>query len=113
MLLGGGFGRRGAFQDFARQAVLIAKELPGTPVKLLWSREEDTTHDYYHPITQCKLRGGLDATGDLVGWQMRLSGQSIVAAVFPQNLKDGMDPAAFRVSTRPGPESSSAKFPTC
>ena len=105
VLLGGGFGRRGAFQDFARQAVLIAKELPGTPVKLLWSREEDTTHDYYHPITQCKLRGGLDAAGNLIGWQMRLSGQSIVAAVFPQNLKDGMDPAAFQGLNPAGPES--------
>src|SRR5262249_10227425 len=42
--LGGGFGRRGAFHDYTAQAVLIAKEMPGTPVKLLWSREEDMTH---------------------------------------------------------------------
>jgi isoquinoline 1-oxidoreductase beta subunit len=96
VLLGGGFGRRGAFTDFARQAVHIAMQMPGTPVKLLWTREEDMTHDFYHPITQCKLRGGLDAAGKLVGWQMRISGQSIVAAVFPQNLKDGMDPAVFQ-----------------
>jgi isoquinoline 1-oxidoreductase beta subunit len=95
-LLGGGFGRRGAFTDFARQAVQIAMQMPGTPVKLLWTREEDMTHDYYHPITQCKLRGGLDAAGNLVGLRMRISGQSILAAVFPQNLKDGMDPAAFQ-----------------
>jgi isoquinoline 1-oxidoreductase subunit beta len=95
MLLGGGFGRRG-FTDYARQAVRIAMQMPGTPVKLLWTREEDMTHDYYHPITQCKLRGGLDAAGNLVCWQMRISGQSILAAVFPQNLKDGMDPAVFQ-----------------
>jgi len=95
-LLGGGFGRRGAFTDFARQAVQIAMQMPGTPVKLLWTREEDMTHDYYHPITQCKMRGGLDAAGNLVGLQMRISGQSILAAVFPQNLKEGMDPAAFQ-----------------
>src|SRR5712691_7257568 len=69
--LGGGFGRRGA-TDFARQAVRIAMQMPGTPVKLVWSREEDTTHDFYHPITQCKLRGGLDASGKLGGWQMRI-----------------------------------------
>jgi isoquinoline 1-oxidoreductase subunit beta len=96
VLLGGGFGRRGAFTDFARQAVQIAMQMPGTWVKLLWTREEDMTHDFYHPITQCKLRGGLDPSGKLVGLQMRISGQSILAAVFPQNLKDGMDPAVFQ-----------------
>jgi isoquinoline 1-oxidoreductase beta subunit len=96
VILGGGFGRRGAFQDFARQAVQIAKQMPGTPVKLIWTREEDMTHDFYLPITQCKLRGGLDAAGNVVGLHMRLSGQSILASVFPQNLKNGMDPAAFQ-----------------
>src|SRR5437764_2233278 len=74
-LLGGGFGRRTAFNDYVRQAVLIARQMPGTPVKLLWTREEDTTHGHYHPVTQCKMRGGLDAAGKLVGWHMRISGQ--------------------------------------
>ena len=106
VLLGGGFGRRGAFTDFARQAVQIAMQIPGTPVKLLWTREEDMTHDYYHPITQCKLRGGLDAAGNLVGLQMRISGQSILAAIFPQNLKDGMDPAVFQGLNPGGPEAA-------
>jgi isoquinoline 1-oxidoreductase beta subunit len=94
-LLGGGFGRRG-FSDYARQAVQIAMQMPGTPVKLLWTREEDMTHDFYHPVTQCRLRGALDAAGNLVGLQMRISGQSILATVLPQNLKDGMDPAVFQ-----------------
>ena len=61
IMLGGGFGRRGAFQDYVTQAVLIAKQMPGTPVKLIWSREEDMLHGRYHPIMQCKLTGGLDA----------------------------------------------------
>ena len=56
--LGGGFGRRATSQDYVRQAVLIAKEMPGTPIKMLWTREEDMTHGWYHPITQCKITAG-------------------------------------------------------
>ena len=94
--LGGGFGRRGAFHDYVTQAVLIAKQIPGTPVKLLWSREEDMTHGRYHPIMQAKLTGALDAAGNLTALHCRLSGQSILAAVFPQNLQDGRDNLAFQ-----------------
>jgi isoquinoline 1-oxidoreductase beta subunit len=65
--LGGGFGRRGAVHDWVRQAVLIARELPGTPVKLTWSREEDMTHGAYHPVTMCRLSAGLDAQGRITG----------------------------------------------
>ncbi|MGH8441585.1 MAG: xanthine dehydrogenase family protein molybdopterin-binding subunit, partial [Nevskiaceae bacterium] len=94
--LGGGFGRRGAFHDYVTQAVLIAKQIPGTPVKLLWSREEDMTHGKYHPVMQAKLTGGLDAAGNLVGLQIRLSGQSILTNVFPQMLQNGMDFLTFQ-----------------
>jgi isoquinoline 1-oxidoreductase beta subunit len=104
-LLGGGFGRRGR-TDYVRQAVQIAMQMPGTPVKLIWSREEDMTHCQYHPITQCKLRGGLDASGKLVGLHMRLSGQSISASIVPQNLKDGMDPVVFQGLNPGGAESA-------
>ena len=94
--LGGGFGRRGAVHDWVRQAVLIAKAMPGTPVKLLWTREEDMTHGQYHPTTQCKLTAGLDDKGELTALHMRISGQSILAALFPQNVKDGKDPVVFQ-----------------
>ena len=94
--LGGGFGRRGAFHDFVEQAVAIAKQMPGTPVKLLWTREEDMTHGHYHPITKCKLVGGLDEKGDLIGLHIRISGQSILASVRPNGLKNGADMITFQ-----------------
>jgi isoquinoline 1-oxidoreductase beta subunit len=95
--LGGGFGRRGAFHDFVKQAVAIAKQLPGTPVKLLWSREEDMAHGHYHPITKCKLVGGFDDKGNLTGLQVRISGQSILASVNPQWLaENGADMFTFQ-----------------
>ncbi|MGP0090487.1 MAG: molybdopterin cofactor-binding domain-containing protein [Xanthobacteraceae bacterium] len=93
-LCGGGFGRRGR-TDYVRQAVLIAKQMPGTPVKLLWSREEDMTQGSYHPITQARMTAGLDANGNLVGLHMRISGQSILATLIPSRLQDGKDPATF------------------
>jgi isoquinoline 1-oxidoreductase beta subunit len=102
--LGGGFGRRGQ-SDFVRQAVLIAKEMPGTPIKLLWSREEDMTHCFYHPITQCKMTAGFDANKNLIALHMRISGQSILATVLPSRMdKDGRDSVVFQGLAPSGPE---------
>jgi isoquinoline 1-oxidoreductase beta subunit len=94
-ILGGGFGRRGR-SDYVTQAVLIAKQIPGTPVKLIWSREEDMLHGSYHPVMQAKLTGALDDKGNLTGLQFRLSGQSILSHIFPQNLQNGKDPLTFQ-----------------
>ncbi len=96
--LGGGFGRRGAFQDYVTQAVQIAKQMPGTPVKLLWSREEDMRQGRFHPVMQCKLTGAFDADNNLTGLHVRLSGQSILAAVRPAIVEKnkGTDPLAFQ-----------------
>ena len=101
--LGGGFGRRGQ-SDYVRQAVTIAKEMPGTPVKLLWSREEDMTHCYYHPITQCKMTAGFDANKNLIAFHMRISGQSILATVLPARMENGKDPVVFQGLNPGGPE---------
>jgi isoquinoline 1-oxidoreductase beta subunit len=89
--LGCGFGRRGGNQDYTRQATSIAKQFPGVPVKLIWSREEDITHDFYRPISQCKLTAGLDAAGNVTGMRIRVSGQSINAFVNPASIADGKD----------------------
>src|SRR6202140_236429 len=93
--LGGGFGRR-TTHDFVHQGVAIAKQIPGTPVKLIWSREEDMTHGRYHPVTQAKMVGAFDANNDLTALRMRISGQSILAFVNPQNLQNGKDPFVFQ-----------------
>jgi isoquinoline 1-oxidoreductase beta subunit len=90
MMLGCGFGRRGIFQDFVRQAVLIAKEV-GQPVKLVWTREEDTRHDFYRPIAAARMTGGLDADGNPIAWNIRTAGQSIIAAVSPRVMQFGVD----------------------
>src|SRR5437868_5747323 len=95
LILGGGFGRRGQ-TDYVRQAVAIAKQMPGTPIKLLWSREEDMQHGTYHPVTQCKLTGAFDADNNLTALQIRISGQSILFTLRPEALVNGMDPAAFQ-----------------
>ncbi|MBL8525323.1 MAG: xanthine dehydrogenase family protein molybdopterin-binding subunit, partial [Betaproteobacteria bacterium] len=79
---------------------------PGTPIKLIWSREEDMAHGKFHPVTQCKLAAGLDKDGNIAGLTMRISGQSILASVAPQNIRDGKDPVVFQGLNPPGPEAS-------
>ena len=83
---------------------LIAKQMPGTPIKLLWSREEDMKHGAYHPITQCKLTGAFDADNNLTALHIRISGQSILFALRPEALENGMDPVDV-----PGPQRGRAR----
>ena len=89
--LGGGFGRRGGQQDYVRQAAAVAKQFPGTPVKMIWSREEDLSHDFFRPIGQCRLQAGLNDKGELESLALRVSGQSINAWAAPHNIIDGKD----------------------
>jgi isoquinoline 1-oxidoreductase beta subunit len=95
--LGGGFGRR-ARSEYVAHAVRVAKEMPGTPIKLIKSREDDMANGVYHPVTQCKLIGTLDKDNNLTGLRMRISGQSILAAVRPEALdkETGKDPFVFQ-----------------
>ena len=103
LMLGTGFGRR-TRSEYVTEAVLIAKQMPGVPVKLLKSREEDMTNGVYHPVTQCKLTGALDKDNNLVGLHMRISGQSILAYARPAAMKGGSDPIVFQGLNPGGPE---------
>ncbi|NUS04703.1 MAG: xanthine dehydrogenase family protein molybdopterin-binding subunit [Nonomuraea sp.] len=87
-LLGGGMGRRAA-NDFVSQAVTAALAVPGRPVKLVWSREEDFTHDIYRPMATARLEGGIDAAGRLTGIVARLVSPSIRK---PSPTPDATDP---------------------
>jgi isoquinoline 1-oxidoreductase beta subunit len=89
--LGGGFGRRIGSQDVVRQGVAIAKEFPGVPVKMLWTREEDQAHGLYRPIAMARMAAGVDEQGNLAGLYIRVSGQSINAFANPAAIKDGRD----------------------
>jgi isoquinoline 1-oxidoreductase subunit beta len=88
--LGGGFGRRGLAQDWARMAALIAKQVD-RPVKMIWTREEDIQHDYYRPMVLARQVAGFDAAGRLVGWRVRLCGSSILVDLSPDRLVNGQD----------------------
>jgi len=109
-LLGGGFGRRGA-TDYVRQAVLLSKTMPGTPVKLSWTREEDMQHGFYHPITRAKLEGALDDEGRLTGLRVRISGQSILYGLMPERLNGGPDPVVFQAMAPEGDHAISYRIP--
>ncbi|HEX2891944.1 xanthine dehydrogenase family protein molybdopterin-binding subunit [Vineibacter terrae] len=78
--LGGGFGRR-AEVDLVKQAVAVAKAMRGTPVQVLWSREEDMAHDFYRPMALARLSAvlppdGASAAQDAIAWDAVLVGQS-------------------------------------
>ena len=98
MHAGGGFGRRGPHQEYTKQAVLIAQTMPGTPVRLQWSREEDMRQGRYRPVSLVKVRGALDAQGNWIGWHVQQADQSIVATVrLPGvEIKNGVDPINTR-----------------
>jgi isoquinoline 1-oxidoreductase beta subunit len=110
--LGGGFGRRGGPQDYVRQAVAIAKQFPGTPVKMIWSREEDQAHDYFRPISQARMVAGVDGAGNLLGMHIRISGQSINAHMNPTAIKEGKDRRQTQgLWTEPGDAQLGYTFP--
>jgi isoquinoline 1-oxidoreductase beta subunit len=90
--LGGGFGRR-LESDFVEEALQVSKAM-GKPIKLIWTREEDIQNDFYRPATCSKIEGAIDGKGHLIAWVHKLVAPSIFSRVYPQMVKNGIDPAA-------------------
>ncbi len=87
--LGGGFGRRFEM-DFIQEALETSKAV-GAPVKVIWSREDDTRHDWYRPASYHRLRAGLDGRGRPVAWTHRVAAPSIMSRIFPDQVQNGLD----------------------
>ena len=87
--LGGGFGRRLEF-DIVSQAVRIAQQVE-SPVKVIWTREEDIQHDVYRPYYYDRMVAALDAQSQPVAWMHRIVGPSIIARYLPAAFKNGID----------------------
>ncbi|MCQ3030775.1 molybdopterin-dependent oxidoreductase [Pseudomonas syringae] len=98
-LIGGGFGRR-LESDFIFQAVDIARQL-SYPIKLIWSREEDMTHDKYRPHYVDRMNAALGKDGKPVGWEHRIAGASVMAAYVGKLPESGVDADAVEVAIDP------------
>jgi isoquinoline 1-oxidoreductase beta subunit len=82
MLLGGGFGRKSK-PDFAIEAALLSQQMGGRPVKVVWTREDDLHHDYFHTVSVERLQAGLDAQGKPIAWLHRSVAPTIVSLFAP------------------------------
>lgn len=101
---GGSFGRRAnPNSDYIVETAHIAKAKSGTPVKLVWTREDDTRAGYFRPMYVHKLRAALDDQGNPVAWEHRVVGQSILAgSPFASEFENGVDPTSVEgASTLP------------
>jgi isoquinoline 1-oxidoreductase beta subunit len=107
MLLGGGFGRR--FEvDYAVHAYLLAREMPGQPVKLIFTREDDVRNDPYRPLVAQRIEVGLGADGSILGWHQRVAGESYFARTAHALLEKlgGKDPLVTGLGTLAYPAAS-------
>jgi isoquinoline 1-oxidoreductase beta subunit len=96
--LGGGFGRR-FIMDFTAQAVTLAKKHQGTPVKVIWTREEDTRHDFYRPMTAARYRAGFDAEGRVTALHITAVGDGPIRRHMESSIgEDNIDPSVVEGS---------------
>jgi isoquinoline 1-oxidoreductase beta subunit len=81
-LLGGGFGRKSKC-DFAIEAALLSKDMGGAPVKVVWTREDDIRHDFYHTVTVDHFEAGLDANNKVIAWRHRSAAPTFMSNFMP------------------------------
>lgn len=98
-IVGGGFGRR-LEVDGIIHAVKVAMQVD-SPVKVIWSREEDIRHGYYRPYYYDRISGGIDEQGNPVAWIHRVSGSSIFARIAPPVMQSGVDPDGVEGAAHP------------
>ena len=109
MLLGGGFGRKSKW-DFAIEAALMTKAMDGAPVKVVWTREDDIRHGFYHTVTAERLEAGIDKDNKVVAWRHRSAAPSLFANFMPDPKYHAVHRARtmgfvdtpFNVPNRPG-----------
>ncbi len=87
-LLGGGFGRKSKC-DYALEAALLSKALDGAPVKVVWTREDDIQHGFYHTVTAERIEAGLDANKKVIAWRHRSAAPSFMALFMPDSKLPG------------------------
>ncbi len=85
--LGGGFGRR-FMADYIAQSVTLANKHKGKPIKVIWTREEDTQHDHYRPMTAAKYRAGFDQNGKPTAIHITTAGEGPMGRILPGMLAD-------------------------
>ena len=98
MLLGGGFGRKSKW-DFAIEAALLSKAMDGAPVKVVWTREDDIQHGFYHTVTAERLEAGLDKDNKVVAWRHRSAAPSFMANFVPDPKYPGSIELGWDLST--------------
>jgi isoquinoline 1-oxidoreductase beta subunit len=91
-LLGGGFGRKSKW-DFAFEAVLLSKAMDGAPVKVVWTREDDIHHDFYHTVTAERLEAGIDKDNKVIAWRHRSAAPTFMSNFVP----DPKSPSAIEL----------------
>lgn len=86
-LLGGGFGRKSKC-DFAQEAALLSKEMGGTPVKVVWTREDDIQHGFYHSVSYQHVTAGLDKNNKVIAWRHRSVSPSLMSNFMPDPKRE-------------------------
>jgi len=86
-LLGGGFGRKSKC-DFALEAAILSKSLGGTPVKVVWTREDDIQHGFYHSVSYQHVTAGLDKNNKVVAWRQRSVSPSLMSNFMPDPKRE-------------------------